>query len=219
MRPCIRSRRTRTSGVDLRLGRGVAARLSPRSRPRCASRRATASRSRISSARWSRSDAQDRPDLRDRRVGLVDGRRSGPRAILACRPIRRRPGDGCCGGRRALDCADHPISALRAGHADRPTHERHRDRDRLRGCRPGPRPRGDRAATIIHLEIGEPDFDTPANIREAAKRALDAGWTHYPPVRRACRSCARRSPTDATARKGFAVEPVERVRDASAARA
>jgi aspartate aminotransferase len=32
---------------------------------------------------------------------------------------------------------------------------------------------------IIHLEIGEPDFDTPANIRDAAKRALDEGWTHY----------------------------------------
>jgi aspartate aminotransferase len=35
---------------------------------------------------------------------------------------------------------------------------------------------------VIHLEIGEPDFDTPANIREAAKRALDAGWTRYPPA-------------------------------------
>ena len=34
---------------------------------------------------------------------------------------------------------------------------------------------------IVHLEIGEPDFDTPAHIREAAKRALDAGATHYGP--------------------------------------
>jgi aspartate aminotransferase len=34
---------------------------------------------------------------------------------------------------------------------------------------------------VIHLEIGEPDFDTPANIREAAKRALDSGATHYAP--------------------------------------
>ena len=34
---------------------------------------------------------------------------------------------------------------------------------------------------IIHLEIGEPDFDTPKNIVEAAKRALDAGQTHYGP--------------------------------------
>jgi aspartate/methionine/tyrosine aminotransferase len=34
---------------------------------------------------------------------------------------------------------------------------------------------------IIHLEIGEPDFDTPAHIKEAAKQALDAGATHYGP--------------------------------------
>ena len=34
---------------------------------------------------------------------------------------------------------------------------------------------------IVHLEIGEPDFDTPANIREAAKKALDRGYTHYGP--------------------------------------
>lgn len=34
---------------------------------------------------------------------------------------------------------------------------------------------------IVHLEIGEPDFDTPANIRDAAKKALDQGWTHYGP--------------------------------------
>jgi aspartate aminotransferase len=35
---------------------------------------------------------------------------------------------------------------------------------------------------IVHLEIGEPDFDTPAHIREAAKRALDGGATHYGPA-------------------------------------
>ena len=29
---------------------------------------------------------------------------------------------------------------------------------------------------IIHLEIGQPDFPTPAHIKEAAKRALDEGW-------------------------------------------
>ena len=34
---------------------------------------------------------------------------------------------------------------------------------------------------IIHLEIGEPDFDTPKNIRDAAKKALDDGYTHYGP--------------------------------------
>src|SRR6266704_1928756 len=35
--------------------------------------------------------------------------------------------------------------------------------------------------SIIHLEIGEPDFDTPTHIKEAAKRALDGGATHYGP--------------------------------------
>jgi aspartate/methionine/tyrosine aminotransferase len=34
---------------------------------------------------------------------------------------------------------------------------------------------------IVHLEIGEPDFDTPVNIREAAKKAIDDGFTHYGP--------------------------------------
>ncbi len=34
---------------------------------------------------------------------------------------------------------------------------------------------------IVHLEIGEPDFDTPKNIVEAAKDALDKGFTHYGP--------------------------------------
>ena len=34
---------------------------------------------------------------------------------------------------------------------------------------------------VVHLEIGEPDFDTPKHIREAAKKALDQGYTHYGP--------------------------------------
>jgi aspartate/methionine/tyrosine aminotransferase len=34
---------------------------------------------------------------------------------------------------------------------------------------------------IVHLEIGEPDFDTPKNIVEAAVDALHKGWTHYGP--------------------------------------
>jgi aspartate/methionine/tyrosine aminotransferase len=35
---------------------------------------------------------------------------------------------------------------------------------------------------IIHLEIGEPDFDTPANVVEAGVDALHKGWTHYGPA-------------------------------------
>src|SRR5688572_11944728 len=35
---------------------------------------------------------------------------------------------------------------------------------------------------IIHLEIGQPDFPTPAHIKDAAKRALDEGFTGYGPT-------------------------------------
>jgi aspartate/methionine/tyrosine aminotransferase len=35
---------------------------------------------------------------------------------------------------------------------------------------------------IIHMEIGEPDFDTPAYIVDAGKQALDDGYTHYTPA-------------------------------------
>jgi len=39
-----------------------------------------------------------------------------------------------------------------------------------------------RGKHIIHLEIGQPDFPTPAHVKEAAKRALDDGWTGYGPT-------------------------------------
>jgi aspartate aminotransferase len=35
---------------------------------------------------------------------------------------------------------------------------------------------------VVHLEIGEPDFDTPQNIRDAACRAINSGYTHYGPA-------------------------------------
>jgi aspartate aminotransferase len=35
---------------------------------------------------------------------------------------------------------------------------------------------------IVHLEIGEPDFDTPANVIQAGVDALHKGWTHYGPA-------------------------------------
>jgi len=60
--------------------------------------------------------------------------------------------------------------------------------------------------SVIHLEIGEPDFDTPVNIREAAKRALDRGATHYTPTVGIPELRAAIA-ADATARKGFAVTP------------
>src|ERR1700730_14944836 len=36
--------------------------------------------------------------------------------------------------------------------------------------------------SVIHLEIGEPDFPTPKHVVEAGKRALDEGWTKYGPT-------------------------------------
>src|SRR5690606_28164118 len=35
---------------------------------------------------------------------------------------------------------------------------------------------------IVDLSLGEPDFDTPKHISEAAKKAIDENWSHYTPV-------------------------------------
>jgi len=35
---------------------------------------------------------------------------------------------------------------------------------------------------VIDLSLGEPDFDTPQHIKDAAKKAIDDNWSHYPPV-------------------------------------
>ena len=58
--------------------------------------------------------------------------------------------------------------------------------------------------SVVHLEIGEPDFDTPANVRQAAKRALDEGQTHYAPFA-GIPALREAIAADATARKGFPV--------------
>lgn len=36
---------------------------------------------------------------------------------------------------------------------------------------------------VVNLGIGQPDFDTPASVRDAAKIALDEGYTRYPPAK------------------------------------
>jgi len=59
---------------------------------------------------------------------------------------------------------------------------------------------------VIHLEIGEPDFDTPANVREAAKAALDAGATHYAPYP-GIPDLRAAIAEDYSARRGLAVAP------------
>jgi aspartate aminotransferase len=59
---------------------------------------------------------------------------------------------------------------------------------------------------VIHLEVGEPDFDTPANVRAAAERAIEAGFTHYGPAM-GLPLLREAIAADATARKGFPVAP------------
>jgi aspartate aminotransferase len=39
-----------------------------------------------------------------------------------------------------------------------------------------------RGIDVINLSFGEPDFPTPVHIREAAKKAIDEGYTFYTPV-------------------------------------
>jgi aspartate/methionine/tyrosine aminotransferase len=62
--------------------------------------------------------------------------------------------------------------------------------------------------SVIHLEIGEPDFDTPANIREAARRALDGGKTHYPPFS-GIPELREAIAADSGQRRGFAPDPAD----------
>jgi aspartate/methionine/tyrosine aminotransferase len=59
---------------------------------------------------------------------------------------------------------------------------------------------------MIHLQIGEPDFDTPAHVREAAKRALDEGATHYAPFP-GIPDLRKAIAEDVTRRKGFPADP------------
>jgi aspartate aminotransferase len=40
----------------------------------------------------------------------------------------------------------------------------------------------DQGIDVIALSIGEPDFDTPEPVKDAAKKAIDNNITHYPPV-------------------------------------
>ena len=41
----------------------------------------------------------------------------------------------------------------------------------------------DQIPDVVNLGIGQPDFDTPEFIRDAAKQALDDGYTRYPPAK------------------------------------
>ncbi|MBI4279246.1 MAG: pyridoxal phosphate-dependent aminotransferase [Armatimonadetes bacterium] len=65
-----------------------------------------------------------------------------------------------------------------------------------------------RGKHVVHLEIGEPDFDTPAHVKEAAMQALRDGYTHYTPA--AGLPQAREAIAEETERaRGIPVEPAE----------
>ncbi len=61
---------------------------------------------------------------------------------------------------------------------------------------------------VVHLEIGEPDFDTPANVIDAGVKAMRGGWTHYSPP--AGLPALREAIADYIAKtRGVAVKPEE----------
>lgn len=61
---------------------------------------------------------------------------------------------------------------------------------------------------VIHLEIGEPDFDTPANVVEAGCRALREGQTHYTPAAGIPELRAAIA-NDVATRRGISVDPAQ----------
>jgi aspartate aminotransferase len=61
---------------------------------------------------------------------------------------------------------------------------------------------------IIHLEIGEPDFDTPANVVDSGVEALRSGWTHYGPAS-GLPQLREAIAEDAGGRRGLKVQPDE----------
>lgn len=66
---------------------------------------------------------------------------------------------------------------------------------------------------VIHLEIGEPDFDTPANVSDAGMAAIKDGWTHYgpaagqPDLRQTIAQCVNRTRGTAYGAENVVVTP------------
>ena len=126
-----------------------------------------------------------------------------PPGRAAGEPVRSRSASCCRRGRST--CARRPGWTRSA---PRPPSRSRRAPGRSR--RPG--------RSIIHLQIGEPDFDTPANVREAAKRALDAGETHYAPFA-GIPALREAIAADVDGPQGLRRRPVARSSSPSAARA
>ncbi len=55
-------------------------------------------------------------------------------------------------------------------------------------------------AHIVHLEVGEPDFDAPACVKEAACQALANGYTHYTSSDQSSNDSKKASSSKATVR-------------------
>jgi aspartate/methionine/tyrosine aminotransferase len=115
------------------------------------------------------------------------------------RRLAERPAN--CSSRSASCCHSEPEDATAPRRPD--GHDRHREC--LRSDDAGARA-GGQGRSIVHLQLGEPDFDTPAHVREAAKRRstparrITRRFAGIPPLRESIAA-------DASARKGFAVEP------------
>jgi aspartate/methionine/tyrosine aminotransferase len=61
---------------------------------------------------------------------------------------------------------------------------------------------------IVHLEIGEPDFDTPKNVIASAQKALDDGATHYGPAQ-GLPELRKAIAEDVSRSRGIPVDPAE----------
>jgi aspartate/methionine/tyrosine aminotransferase len=61
---------------------------------------------------------------------------------------------------------------------------------------------------VVHLEIGEPDFDTPANVIAAGQAALGGGFTHYGPAP-GLPALREAIAADFTRRRGVQVSPAQ----------
>ena len=147
-----------------------------------------------SSSRWSRSRSTSRaapgPARSPRR-----GRRSGSRD--------RTRDPGSCRGRRDRTRAARDRALRHARVARRASYDRRmRLADRMptigteTAFEAAARARALEATgrSVIHLEIGEPDFDTPANIRDAAQAGARRRLHALRAVPRPAGRCARRSP-------------------------
>ena len=82
-----------------------------------------------------------------------------------------------------------------------------RHRERVRRARAGEASSRRQGRDIVHLEIGEPDFETPAHVAEAGVRGDPRRVRRTTARRRGCRSCARRPRRTSRARAAWTSTP------------